>query len=343
VAVFVSMPRPLRSFLTLLCMTCSLLAQPAFASAHVLIGIGDNKPAMFTDPRFLALGIKQVRYDIPWNAIEVRTDRAELADWLGNAHADGLTPLISFDHISVHGKGRKLPSVAAFSRAFKAFRKAYPWVTQFVTWDEANYYLEATSTNPKRAAQFYLALRKDCPACTILAADVLDVPRTEGFPLASWTHEFIHYAHTQPAYWGLNNYVGANRLETGTTEALLHAVRGKIWFAETGGIVSRHNHSSVGFPQNAKHAAKVDRFILRKLVKLSPRIRRVYFYEWNAVTSHDAWDSALISAAGKVRPAYDVLANTLLRWGVKPNCAISRVPPSCVSNTTDGPFAGFTS
>jgi hypothetical protein len=263
-----------------------------------------------------------------------------LAAWLADAQADGLTPLITFDHVvgSVRTQ-QKLPSVAQFSRAFLTFRKLYPWVKDFETWDEANFYLEGTAFSPQRAAQFYLALRKDCPSCTILASDLLDVPKTEAVPMVHWVAEFIRYAHTQPAYWGLNNYFGANRLDAGTTERLLHAVKGKIWFAETGGIVRRDNGSTVGFTQGAQHAAKVDRFIFNTLARLSPRIQRVYLYEWNAQTAHDKWDSALISWTGATRPAYDVLANTLDSWGIEPSCTISTVPPACA--TFGGPAAAL--
>jgi len=329
-----------RTLLALLCTIGSLFAAPALAGAYPLVGIGDNNTAIFSDPRFLALGITQVRDDIAWNALAVPRARADLAAWLADAQADGLTPLITFDHVvgSVRTQ-QKLPSVAQFSRAFLTFRKLYPWVKDFETWDEANFYLEGTAFSPQRAAQFYLALRKDCPSCTILASDLLDVPKTEAVPMVKWVGEFIRYAHTQPAYWGLNNYFGANRLDAGTTERLLHAVKGKIWFAETGGIVRRDNGSTVGFTQGAQHAAKVDRFIFNKLARLSPRIQRVYLYEWNAQTAHDKWDSALISWTGATRPAYDVLANTLDSWGIEPSCTISTVPPACA--TFGGPAAAL--
>ena len=321
-----------RLILAALCVACALLLPAGIAGAHVLVGIGDNKTELFSDPRFLALGITQVRDDVPWDVLQIPYERVALARWLADAQADGLTPLITFDHQggSVRTQ-RKLPSVKQFSKAFQAFRARYPWVTQFETWDEANFYLEGTSTDPQRAAQYYLALRRDCPRCTILASDLLDVPKIEAVPMVSWVHAFIHYAHVQPEYWGLNNYFGANRLETTTTRQLLHAVKGKIWFAETGGIVRRNNASKVGFKQGAPHAATVDRFILHKLVALSPRIQRVYLYEWNAQTAHDTWDSALISWTGAPRPAYDVLANTLDAWGITPDCSISDLPPACVS------------
>jgi len=320
------MLRPRR---TLLLALCGLAALPALAGAHPAVGIADNSWQLFGDPRFLALGITDVRDDVPWNVLSQRTARRRLASWLAAAQAAGMTPLITFDHDNGDVRTQEhLPSVRQFSRAFRQFRALYPWVTEFETWDEANFYLEGTSTHPGRAARFYEVLRSDCPTCTILAPDLLDVPRSEGYPFTSWARRFIRLVHRQPPIWGINNYVGANRLQTSTTEGLLHAVTGDIWFTETGGIVSRHNSSKVGFPQNPKHAAKVDRFILTKLANLSPRIKRIYLYDWN-VSRGSNWDSALISWNGQPRPGYDVLANTLDSWGIAPRCTVSSVPPPC--------------
>ena len=39
--------------------------------------------------------------------------------------------------------------------------------------------------------------------------------------------------------WGLHNYIDANRFRTRGTKALLQAVKGDIWFTETGGLVKR--------------------------------------------------------------------------------------------------------
>jgi hypothetical protein len=318
-----------RTLVALLCTIGMLVAAPSLAAAHPLIGIGDNNTEMFGDPSFLALGIKLVRYDVPWDALAHRGTLTALTVWLDDARADGLTPLVSFDHVGISGNIRSLPSVASYSAAFRAFRRRFPWVTQFVTWDEVNYYSEATAFDPQRVAGYYLALRHDCASCTVLAADLVDVPRDAGVPLATWAHEFIRYAHVQPEYWGLNNYVGANDLSTASTRALLGAVRGKIWFAETGGIVSHRPRTPPPSARRARRAATVDRFILDRLARLSARIQRVYLYQWSVVSPKDSWDSALISYRGDPRPAYDVLASTLQAWGVAPDCAISGLPPTC--------------
>ena len=127
------------------------------------------------------------------------------------------------------------------------------------------------------------------------------------------------------------------------TRALLRAVAGNIWLAETGGIISRHNGSHADFPQSAAHAATVTRYVLNTLGSLSPRIKRVYLYEWNARSKQDGWDTALISYTGAPREGYVVLAQTLLSWGIRPNCSISRVPPTCTGLGGGGrPTSGAT-
>jgi hypothetical protein len=152
--------------------------------------------------------------------------------------------------------------------------------------------------------------------------------------MTTWAAAFIRDLGYQPGFWGLNNYEDANHLRSTSTRELLAAVHGDIWLAETGGIVARPRVTNPGFPQNASHAAKVDAYVLDKLGSLSPRIQRIYLYEWDAKTPHDSWDTALISYTGVPRPGYDVLANTLHSWGIRPNCAISSVPPACPKSPT---------
>jgi len=299
-----------------------------------LVGIGDNNLAMFSDPRFLALGIKNVRFDMAWDVLS-RAYRSPyrrdvLQAWLEDARTDGLTPVIVFDHSERKGQSGRLPTVAQFSRAFLRFRKLYPWVTEFVTWDEANYYGEKIAQSPRRAARYYLALRRDCRSCTIVAPDLLDISaRRQAVPMVRWAREFMHFAHAQPAYWALNNYVSANHLSLRSTRLLLRAVHGKIWITETGGIVRFPHRGRPGFPLTVRHEAKVDRFLLTKVAGLSARIARIYLYEWRPPKRHTSWDTALLYYDGKPRPAYDVLANMLDSWGITPNCTISSAPPPC--------------
>jgi hypothetical protein len=330
---------------------------PAAASRtlHPLVGIGDDKPDMFSDPRFLALGIRIVRYDMSWDALSVPYQRAEVTAWMDAAKRRGLVVLVTIDHsdrviykkVKVDGRTRRkafsqtrvLPTEAQYVSAFRAFRRRFPWVREFATWDETNYYGEATYDREALVASYYRGLRSACASCTILAAEFLDVAPHEAVPMKTWAAAFIKALGYQPGFWGLNNYEDANHLRSTSTRELLAAVHGDIWLAETGGIVARPHVTNPGFPQNTSHAAKVDAYVLDTLGSLSPRIQRIYLYEWDAKTPRDSWDTALISYTGVPRPGYDVLANALDAWGIRPKCAISTVPPACAGSKAKGPTA----
>ena len=69
----------------------------------------------------------------------------------------------------------------------------------------------------------------------------------------------------------------------------------------------RRNGSRIAFPGNKRHAARATKQVF-KLARLSPRVRRVYFYHWQpADVRLPSWDSALVDPRGKPRPAYKVL------------------------------------
>src|ERR1700738_1332898 len=121
--------------------------------------------------------------------------------------------------------------------------------------------------------------------------------------MASWVRQCRDANGGRDAkLWGLHNYIGANRLQTRSTRALLAATRSLIWFTETGGLVSRHNKSTVQFEESAPHAANVTRFVFDRLARLSTRVTRVYIYQWDSGASGGAWDSGLIGPDGRNRP-----------------------------------------
>src|SRR5689334_2870952 len=276
---------------------CLAAAAPAQA---LTVGIADNKPDMFLDPRFLAAGIGDARLSVGWDALTSTWQTDQLDQWLNAARAAHVEPLVSFGHSRTDR--RSLPTPERFLFEFRRFRARYPWVTTFATWNEANHCGEPTCHRPQLVAAYYKELRRECPRCRILAAEVLDMPN-----MVSWVRAFRRAAHQEPRYWGLHNYIDANRARTTGTRRMLHAVKGQVWFTETGGIVSRTNRHKVTFPESAKHAATATRFLFDKLVPLSRRVTRVYIYHWNADAPSATWDSALIGPTGRTRPAYKVV------------------------------------
>jgi hypothetical protein len=297
---------------------CALLATALAVTAAgsaraavppLVVGIADQKPAMFTDPLFTGLKLRDARIAIAWDALHSGWQRRELDAWMAAAHAAGVRPLVTFDHSrSASEKRRKfLPRPERLAHELRMLRRRYPWVRQFASWNEANYCGEKTCHRPQLVAAYYHALKKACPTCRILAAELLDLPG-----MTAWVKAFIHKAKLQPAYWGLHNYLDANYLRTSGTRALLRATKGEIWFTETGGIVKRRNHSKVRFTESAKHAAIATRWVFNRLVKLNPRrITHVYLFHWNPSTRHDSWDSGLVDIHGRARPAYRVLKRVL--------------------------------
>jgi hypothetical protein len=271
----------------------------AAAHAKVAVGIADQKADMFEDPRFTQLGLVHVRKNVAWDVLKDRAALAELDAWMAGAKATRAQPLLTFDRS--HKRPRYNPTPKEFVAEFKKLRARYPGLREVATWNEAN-----INKRPEIVAKWWNALRRACPKCVVLGADLLDRGNA-----GSWAKRFVKAAKRQPAIWGLHNYQDANRLSTAGTRRVLKTVKGRIWFTETGGIVSRNNGSAVKFPTSAPHAAKATAFVFNKLAKLSPRVERVYLYHWNTGAGDGrTWDSGLVGPDGE-RPALQVVRDLL--------------------------------
>jgi hypothetical protein len=311
------MPARARLLLLLTALAAGL-AMPS-AAAALTVGIADNKPDMFSDPRFAHGAIGTARLSVGWDALSSPWQVAELDAWLGKARAANVEPLVSFGHSRTDR--RSLPTPERLLFEFRRFRARYPWVKEFATWNEANHCGEPTCHRPALVAAYYRSLRRECPDCRILAAEVLDMPN-----MVKWVRSFRRRAGEEPRYWGLHNYIDANRERTTGTRRMLKAVKGQVWFTETGGIVRRSNRRKVTFPESAKHAATATTFLFKKLVPLSRRVTRVYIYHWNADATPTNWDSALIGPTGRVRPAFRIVERVLHRQAARRAARAARKP-----------------
>jgi polysaccharide biosynthesis protein PslG len=279
-----------------------VVASPARAA--VVVGIGEQSTEMFSDPRYEALDVHHARFVTPWDALHDNWETSQLDSYMLQAKAMGTNVLLTFGRSNQHT--RELPSPARLAREFLRFRARYPWVTDYVTWNEANHCSQPTCRRPDRVAEYYVALKNACRRCGIVAADLLDDSK-----IGQWASDFLDVAgRDRSLIWGLHNYIDANRFRTRGTRALLKATRGDVWFTETGGLVMRRNGSTVAFPGSTRHAAEATTWVFR-LAALSPRVKRVYFYHWSpARVPHPTWDSALVDGRDRPRPAYEVLQ----RW-----------------------------
>jgi hypothetical protein len=269
------------------------------AASRLVVGIGEQGPAMFSDPRFKALGIDKGRLVTAYDATRVRFERDLDDTWLRAARAAGVEPFVTFGHSRVNPT--KLPSVAEFRSSFRAFRKRYPDVRVYAPWNEINHASQPTSRAPRRAAEYYNVVKAECPGCTVLAGDLLDQAG-----MGRYLKEYRRHLDGRPRIWGLHNYADSNRFRDRGLRELLDAVPGDVWLTETGGIV-RFGRS---FPRDEQRAARAVSYALC-LARRHDRVKRVYLYNWTGSKPGDRFDSGLVGPDGKPRPGYERLRAAL--------------------------------
>jgi len=281
--------------------------RPVTGQLKTKIGIADQKASAFDDPQLQKLGLRYARRSVAWDALRFPDQRDDLDAWMAGVRSIGAEPLITFARSRDRpGRKARVPGPTEYLLLFHRFRKRYPDVRTFSAWNEANSCGSGTCNRPDLVARYFNALRRGCAGCKVVAADLLDQPN-----MVSWVRRFRRAARIEPRYWGLHDYLDANRLQTTRTTRLLRAVRGEVWLTEVGGIVARRNNSPIPIPQGKVHAAQAMRFIFDRLARLSPRVARIYLYHWRSSTPHDSWDSAFIGSDGVARPALAVLQRVL--------------------------------
>jgi hypothetical protein len=255
-----------------------------------------------TDARFARTGIRTIRVVVPYNV--VRAGGAQLRDvdtWLQTVRAYGIQPLVSFGRR--HGRRglRYLPGTREYARNVRAFRRRYPWVRLLATWNEANLpKTQPTGRHPLMAARYYRALRRLCHgSCKTLTPEFLATGTKRA---TAWLLAFKANAGPGSHIWAVHTYPDANRFRTFRTKSFLGlATPGPVWITETGGIVKFHR-----FHRNARRASRAVRHSF-ELARMSPRIRRIYIYDWVHSPWQKVWDSGLTTSSGRARPALGTL------------------------------------
>jgi hypothetical protein len=287
------------------------LALAAPAAAAPLIGIGEQKPGMFEDPRWVRLGLYEARYVTPWDVLHDERQLERLDVWMHAARATNTRVLLGFDRsLRSRRLRRSLPTARQFAREFRRLRARYPYVRDWITWNEANHPLQPTATRPRKVAIYHGIMVRNCRGCRIVGADVLDISN-----MAGWLRRFSRHTTERPRIWGLHNYGDTNQLKSTGTRTLLRVTRrGQVWFTEAGGLVVRREYAGATvkreFRYSQRHAARATKHVFR-LACLSRRIRRVYLYHWQAPLTVTNWDSAFLGSRGGVRPAYRTLRRQL--------------------------------
>jgi hypothetical protein len=301
--------------LTLLLPILGLLAIPAAASAkvNVAVGVGDQSPKMFDDPTWQALHLKKTRYFIEYNAIAQPAEIADADKFVAAARTHGVKVLMHISTDDINSVPRRaLPSVSDYKTDVGALVARYKaqGVTDWGVWNEANHKSQPTAKNPKRAAQFYSAMKGMCKGCKIVALDVLDQAGVEKY-IASWLKAAGNAGKTAKII-GVHNYSQVNRKITEKNASsrypgvarIIKAIRkknkvAKLWLTETGGLASFGN----AFSCDRSRQAGRTKYMFDLIKKYDKNIERLYTYNWFGNGCTPSFDGGLVEANGRSRPA----------------------------------------
>jgi hypothetical protein len=280
----------------------------AAPSQALRVGLADQQASSFTDPLLTALPVHLARLSVAWDALHYRWQRQEIDSWVRTTRAAGMRAVVTFGRSRT--KKYSLPSTARYRAEVHRFMRRYRSVREYSPWNEPNIAVRPENADPRRIATYYRTLRRLCPSCSVLGADVVD-----NSMLGSWMRSYLAVfpRASRPRLWGLHNYVDVNSSSSWGTRTMLRLAPGEIWFTETGAVIARQKPTTSGRPDRRKYirtgskrAAAATRRVFA-LARTSPRITRVYIYHWRA-GGRTSWDSALLSAAGTPRPSFDVFA-----------------------------------
>ena len=303
----------MRRRLAAIALAGALLAAAAAADAparRVPLGMGEQQPGMFLEPRYERLGLRHARVLADWDALTYRRQTRALDRWMREAEEADVRVLLSFRY----SRHRRFPGPRTFEAAFRGFRERYPYVDTWGVWNEANHGDTHSARHPEQVARLYDAAVHECPTCRIIGADVLDSEN-----MLPWVRRFKLAARRPVRLWGLHNYIDARRGSDRRTRAFLAETRGQVWFTETGAWLVRRRYDDRGrvvktWRRTRAQSVRSIRHVMR-LACLSPRIGRVYLYNWRAPWFVTTWDSGFVDRHGRPRPAYHLLREHVRRTG----------------------------
>jgi hypothetical protein len=304
----------------------ALLSLPAIGSAqsrtNVIVGLGDQRASIFSDPNYRALGLKRARYFIRWDAIRNPAALSEADGYVAAAKAAGVKVLMHISTNNLTAGKAKLPSVSQYKRDVGALVRHFKpmGVTEWGTWNEANHITQPTFRSARRAAQFYVAMKGFCKGCTIVGLDILDQRSTKvpSIDFRNYISAFFRAAGSagrSMSVVGIHNYSEVNRRYTKNTRDIVAAVRrynhrAKFWYTETGGVAE----FSSAFPCNVNRQANRTQYMFDLAKKFKADVTRLYSYNYYGTDCSTRFDAGLVNADGSPRPAYQVYKSNLAKF-----------------------------
>ena len=284
------------------------------SGASVITGIGDEHTAMFYSRYWQQLHMHITRYITPYDVAAHKRELNEARAWIETATAAHQEILIAFYHSEQTPMG--MPSPALYKKDVTKFLKLFPQIHEYQAWNEANRGLiphMLQSPSPMQSALYYRELRSIAHGRTILGLDILDsydIGPTLRY-ISQFKSDLGKLRIPMPHIWGFHNYSDTNRFQATRTKAVLAAVPGELWLTETGGVVQ------YGTDFTNKHGAGLRRAALAlgymyKLAYSSPRIKRLYIYDWTGAGPRARFDAGLTDARGRPRQGYVVVCDHTL-------------------------------
>jgi hypothetical protein len=171
-------------------------------------------------------------------------------------------------------------------------------VTDLGVWNEPNVATQPTANDPALVTRYWQAATAVCPACRIVAAEVLDSTNA-----ASYLRAMLSATAVAPRLWGIHPHEDANHFRSNGTAAILATVPGEVWFTEASGLVRYADASGrVTFRYDEARGARA----LEQAFDLAGgRITRLYVYSWKQRPGR--FDSALLRSDGSARPGLAVV------------------------------------
>jgi hypothetical protein len=300
-----------RSFPALVALLAVAAAPAPAAAKKAIVGISDQQAQTFANPVFPQLKSKIARYIAPWDVMQDPEQLQKMDAWIQGARAQRQKILIHFEHSrkSVEA-GNKAPSVTAFTKELRKFKKAYPDVRDIGVWNEVNRKRvpgqnlgQPVAGKPKLLASYYRATKKVFKGSKyrIVALDVLDENNpTPAIKMVKDFQKAIGAKETRRMILGFHNYSDTNRFATTRTRAILKAFKGKeVWLTETGGIVAFGR----SFPFDTERAARAIGCMF-KLARSSSKIKRLYIYNFNGAPDGARFDAGLVDVGGNPRAGF---------------------------------------
>jgi hypothetical protein len=313
--------------LTLLALLVLVPASPAAARSSIRVGVGDQSPAMFSNPSFQQLKIKRTRYLVPSDVMQDAGELAKATAYVTAARVAGVSTLIHVTTTDLRSKRGPVVSTTTYrrnaGRIVAYFRKL--GVRDFGAWNEVNHASQETWNRIGNAVSYYQSLyravKSRCTSCAVVGLDVLDQAGVDRY-ITSFYARLSSTWRKRLTIVGIHDYSDVNRNRSSGTAKIITTVRrynrrSKFWFTEVGALAS--------FGKSFPYSESRQSSRIKNMFSIASRFRtrgvqRVYEYNFFGIENSTAcgsrcrFDAGLVDADGTPRPVFSVFKQKLANY-----------------------------